>query len=117
MRDTVGWGLVGHGIQGWLDRMWLTAEKNQARVRHNYCSTKANRAMVIQCLHCLKGVHSKLSTFEGEPAQLAFITKLGIFLKTEMPDRKSACHVGFWNNMLVAESSEDDHLIEKWGST
>ena len=35
MYDTVGWELVGHGIQGWLDRMWWTAEKNQAHIRHN----------------------------------------------------------------------------------
>ena len=73
--------------------------------------------MLIQCQHCLKGVRSKLSMLAGEQAQLAFFTNLSIFLKTKMPDRKSACHVGFWNNMLVAESSEDDHLIEKWGST
>ena len=65
--------------------------------------------MLIQCQHCLKGVHSKLSTLAGEQAQLAFFTNLSIFLKTKMPDRKSACHVGFWNNIAVAEAAEDDH--------
>jgi hypothetical protein len=117
MHDTVGYELAAHGIQGWLDRMWPTAEKNQFRIRHNWCATKANRAMLIQCQDCLTGVYSKLeTTYQTEQARLVFFKNLGIFLKTEMPDRKSACHVGFWNNILVAKTAagvcfslEDDH--------
>jgi hypothetical protein len=116
MHDTVGFELAAHGIQGWLDRMWATAEKNQHRIRHNWCGTRANRAMLIQCQDCLTGVSSKLeTTYQTKEARLAFFKNLGIFLKTEMPDRKSACHVGFWSNILVAEtagirfSPEDDH--------
>jgi hypothetical protein len=81
---TIGYELVREGGQHAIDKLlWARVEANMANLQLDWCSTKANKNMVVQCRHCKQGLGAKLDKDVSISDKRAFLLKLGAFFKIE----------------------------------
>jgi hypothetical protein len=82
--DTIGYELVHVGGQHVVEHLlWPLVEDHMANLQINWCPTKANRYMLVQCRHCKQGVGARLDKGVSDSDKCAFLLKVGAFFKIE----------------------------------